>query len=576
MFPRITHVRSGGKAYQYLRIVETYREGGRHHQRVVANLGRLDLLGDKLDRLVLGLRRYCQDRLVLPAEIRSNAAVAWGPILVARHLWDQMGLSEMIGRVCRSARRGWDVAETAFVLVANRLTEPTSEHGLARWLEHTYVCDREGRRWEPDWLPAEAVTKKHRVKVADRQLQRWYRTLDALRGAKSAIERELYVRVRDLFSLKVNVVFYDLTSTFFRRREPTGRLRRHGKSRDGKPREVQVVVGVVMANGWPIAHHVFPGNTADRSTWQAVAADIEDRFGLARVMLVADRGMVSPENLGFLSGRGFRYLVGIQGRRSGEAAAVLDALRTDPACWEQVDADNRVQEVVLTRQGLRYFVVESTPRQAYEQSLRERSMERTRAALERTREAVDAGRVKDPAKIGARAARAMGAHHGARYFRYEVPGPGQFHFQLDEAKLGAEVRREGRYVLKSDDPAITAGDAVDAYKELATVEAGFRDLKDVIAMRPIWHQCDQRIEAHIFVATLALFLKRTLQHHLDRHRIALSATDALAAMKSMGATELDLAGRRHVVVCSPGPDGRRVLKALGISQLSPPGPSPAS
>ena len=110
MFPRITHVRSGGKAYQYLRIVETYREGGRHHQRVVANLGRLDLLGDKLDRLVLGLRRYCQDRLVLPAEIRSNAAVAWGPILVARHLWDQMGLSEMIGRVCRSARRGWDVA----------------------------------------------------------------------------------------------------------------------------------------------------------------------------------------------------------------------------------------------------------------------------------------------------------------------------------------------------------------------------------------------------------------------------------------------------------------------------------
>ena len=108
------------------------------------------------------------------------------------------------------------------------------------------------------------------------------------------------------------------------------------------------------------------------------------------------------------------------------------------------------------------------------------------------------------------------------------------------------------------------------------MEAGFRDLKDVIAMRPVWHQCDQRIEAHIFVATLALFLKRTLQHHLDRHRIALTATDALAAMKSVGVTELDLGGRRYRVVCSPGPDGRRVLKALGIRQLSPPGPAPGS
>jgi transposase len=145
--------------------------------------------------------------------------------------------------------------------VANRLCEPRSEHGLARWLEHTFVCDRRGRRWKPDWLPAQQITEKQQVKVRFEQLNRWYRTLDALLAAKEQIEEVLYLRVRDLFSLKVDMVFYDLTSLYFCRRSPKERLRRHGASKDGKPRQVQILLGVVMANGWPIAHHLFPGNS---------------------------------------------------------------------------------------------------------------------------------------------------------------------------------------------------------------------------------------------------------------------------------------------------------------------------
>ena len=335
-----------------------------------------------------------------------------------------------------------------------------------------------------------------------------------------------------------------------------------------------MVVGVVMANGWPIAHHVFPGNTADRATLQAVVDDLDKRFGLRRVVLVADRGMVSPDNLEFLSERKFRYLVGMAGRRNREAAAVLAALREEGTAWQAVDEENRLQEVRLPGQPVRYLVVESAERKAYEQLLREKSMGRASAALERIERAVAEGRLKDPAKIGARAGRVLSQNHGARYFSYEVAGEGQFRFCEDPGKMEAELAREGRYILKTDDADMTADDAVEAYKQLATVEAGFRDLKDVIDMRPIWHKTERRICAHIFVATLALFLKRTLRRHLDRAGVNLSATDALAALRSIGVDELDLDGEPHTVVSSGSRDARRVVKALGLREIAPPERSP--
>jgi len=574
MFARIVRVKKKDKTYKYLQIVESYREGAKTKKRVLGNLGQVELLAKDMETLLRSLKRYCETPLVLPSEIRSEGAGVGGPVRVARHLWEQVGLGEKIGRLCGSGQQGFDVAETAFVLVANRLMAPTSEHGLARWLEHTFVTDGEGRRWEPAWLPCEAVTKEQRVRVEDAQLNGWYRTLDALLGGKEALEKELYTTVRDLFSLKVDLVFYDVTSTFFQRREPKLELRRHGHSRDGRPRDVQVVVGVAMANGWPIAHHVWSGNTTDRATWLPMVQDLATRFQIGRVILVGDRGMVNPENLEDTVKRGFRYLVAIPGRRSEEAAQVLGKLQEK--AWLAVDENNQVQEVKLDEPQVRYLVVESVERKAYEQSQRERSMKRTRERLAKIVKAVSEGRLKEPAKIGARAARALADDHGTRYYSQEVTPQGEFRFWEDKEKLEAETRREGRYILKTNDGTITPRDAVEAYKELATVEAGFRDLKDVLAMRPVWHRTDDRVRAHIFVATLALFLKRSLQHQLDQARVALSATEALEAMKSATVTELDLNGVKRRIVSGPGPDGHRVLNALGIRMVCPPAPPTAA
>ena len=146
------------------------------------------------------------------------------------------------------------------------------------------------------------------MKVQDRQLRQWYQTLDRLMAHKKEIEKSLFLRLRNLFSLKVDMVFYDLTSTYFEGQGPW-RLAMHGHSRDGKPRNRQVLVGQVMIEGWPIAHHVFAGNRQDATTVESVLQDLGDRFGLRRVVFVGDRGMVTSGNLQRLRSRGQGYLV---------------------------------------------------------------------------------------------------------------------------------------------------------------------------------------------------------------------------------------------------------------------------
>jgi len=565
MFARVATVKRGSKTYKYLQIVEAYRVDGRTTQRVVANLGRLDQLDGRLDNLLVALSRYAKRQFVRDDQIDCRQALPWGPVLLVRHLWDQMQLGEIVAKLSQSRRHQFDLAESAFVLLANRLCEPCSEHGLARWLEHTFVCDAHGRRWEPDWLPTEQITQKHRVKVKHRQLNRWYRTLDALLSAKDKIEQALYERVRDLFSIKVNLVFYDLTTTYFCRKSPLGELRRHGHSKEGRSRQVQVVVGVVMANGFPIAHHVFAGNQSEKTTLQDVLTDVDRRFGLGQVIVVADRGLLSAKNLDYLSKSTFRYLLGIPGRRSREAVSVFNAL--DDTKWQRVDQENSVQEIHLPDRSERYFVINSLQRKAYERGQRKRSMERARAELEKVAAVVKAGRLKDPAKIGARAARAAAKHCSHRYYTYEVPGRGQFRFHEDPAKMRSEMLHEGKYILKTDDPTLGPVEAVGAYKELDTVESGFRDLKDCVEMRPVYHQTDDRIKAHIFVAALALFLKRTLEHQLASTLPEVSGSEAIA---------LSLNGRTTRLVSGGSRDARRVARALGITSLNPrvPGKGP--
>ena len=292
---------SNGTVHEYVRIVSSVRDNGRVKQKVIANLGRRDTLEavlPMLKRFLCGSddQQQLAKELAQDGPIEVHDASTWGPMLVARHLFEQLGLWQILdggrrwSRLLPEEDPDDDWPSRVVALLANRLVCAGSEHALAGWLETDYVCDRRGRRYVPCW-------KQHkRVQVDLAQLQRWYRTLDHLLLNKEQIEVALYERLRDLFNFQPDLVLYDLTSTYFEGHGPAT-LAKNGHSRDDKPRNVQVVVGVVMLAGWPIAHHVWSGNTRDSTTVKDVVEDLAKRFDFRRMVFVGDRGMVTESNL---------------------------------------------------------------------------------------------------------------------------------------------------------------------------------------------------------------------------------------------------------------------------------------
>src|SRR5271165_2169861 len=315
-----------GVEFEYIRLVEAYWENGHSKQRVVANLGRKDVLAPHLESLIEllgGGKKTKANSLSRGEHIEATVAACWGPMLVARSLWREFGLASILDSLAPKTKTVQKVARLALadrvlVLVANRLCRPGSEHALAQWLESDFVCGRDGKRILARWK------QQGRVRVDLGWLQEWYRTLDQLLAHKDGIELELFGRLRDLFHLQADMVFYDLTSTYFEGAGPAG-LADFGYSRDGKPRNRQVQVGLVMINGWPIAHHVFDGGLPDSETVESVLKDLQQRFGLRRVILVGDRGMVTIENLALLRQRGQGYLVGLRRRRNARVNRYIEA-----------------------------------------------------------------------------------------------------------------------------------------------------------------------------------------------------------------------------------------------------------
>lgn len=588
MFLRVVRARSGSKGIkrEYVRVVEAYRDAaGKTQHRTIINLGRRDVLAAHLD---LGkLRRLLHgessgDDRVARADVGAVGAWDWGPMLAARQVWNELGLDTMLDQLMRRARsEAVQLSDRALVLVANRLTAPGSEHALARWLESDFVCDRRGRRFVAAWRQdaARRASRTPRVRVEMHQLKHWYRTLDQLLACKERLEQMLFLRLRDLFSLQVDMVFYDLTSTYFEGHGPPG-LAAHGHSRDDKPRNRQVLVGLVMVDGWPLAHHVFEGNWRDAKTVPEVVGDLERRFGLARIVFVGDRGMVTSHNLDVVRVGGHGYIVGRNRRRSGE---VFDYIQSATGPWIEcpvgITARERaippktlVQEVPSRQPGVRVFVVHSEERQAFERTQCLKAMERVRSRLEKLARRVANGRLKAAEKIGAAAARILARNHGHRYYDWRFE-QGAFRFFEHPVHFTREQAYQGKYVIQTEEPDLSAVEAVRRYKDLADVERAFGSLKDVIDMRPIYHRTDDRVQAHILVAALSFLLHRGIEKKLKAAGLDLSATEALTALKCVRVVDIDLGdGSTKRAVTKPTQRAAAVLRALAIRELDPPLP----
>lgn len=586
MFIRAVKVpSSNGTVHEYIRIVSSVWDDGKVKQKVIANLGRRDTLEAVLPLLNQFLKGD-DDTQKLARQVGQDGPIevldasTWGPSLVTRHLFARLHLWKWL-----DAGRRWptllpeedpddDWVSRVLVLITNRLVHPSSEHALADWLETDYVCDRAGRRYVPCWKT------QGRVQVAMTQLQCWYRTLDHLLLNKDKLEVALYEQLRTLFDFQADLVLYDLTSTYFEGHGPAT-LAKHGYSRDGKPRNVQVVMGVVMVAGWPIAHHVWAGNTRDSATVKEVIEDLTKRFRFRRLVFVGDRGMVTKCNLEMLKeheGQGF--LVGMTRRQNPEAETLIDRVDESKwldcpmginACEKKDPPKTRVQEVKCDRDGVRAFVVDSDERRAYEERQRTKAMKRVHDALQKVQARVAKGQLKKPEKIGAAAERALQKNHGYRYYAWELKD-GRLEVSEHPVNLAREKKYEGKYLIQTDQANITPEEAVEYYKDLNEVERGFRSLKDPLGMRPIWHHLARRVKAHIFVAALGFLIERLLERTLKDAGVPLSAQSALEALKTIRYVQFRVNGKLHSGVTPGSSRARQVLKALQLTDHRPPTP----
>jgi hypothetical protein len=550
MFLRSKLRKKDGKLQRTWSVVENRRVGGgRVVQRHVLYLGEINSTQElawrrSIEVMEAGATRprtlslFAEDRCdgMLPdssivrlklSQVRLRRPRQWGACWLALELWRELGLDRFWAvRLGASRKRTrWD--QVLFVLVAYRLIAPGSEWRLHReWFERSALADLLG---EDAGLS---------------QIHKLYRCHDRLIEHKEALLDHLAGRWRDLFNASFDVLLYDLTSTYFEAAPPfpEGDKRRHGYSRDHRSDCVQVIIALVVTpEGLPLAYEVLPGNTADNATLKDFLARIERHYGRARRIWLMDRGVPTEAVLAEMRAADppVQYLVGTPKGR-------LSRLETQLLARPWAEARPGVQVKLLPQDGELYVFAQSADRVAKERAMRRRQMRWLWSRLTQLA-AMKLSREELLMRLGAARKQARTAW---RLMAIEVAADSAtFSFRLDRAKLRRARRREGRYLLRTnlvdDDPARLWG----LYLQLVGVEEAFKNLKGDLAIRPIFHQLEARIEAHIFIAFLAYCLHITLGRRL--HALAPGLTPRSALEKFAAVQMIDL----HV----PTTDGRELV-----------------
>ena len=558
MYVKVSTVRSGKKTYRYLTLAESFRnEDGQPRSRIVARLGEVSEMttSGELERIVEALSAQLGRASSL--ELTAESAPSYGAMAACDAYFSRLLLDELFDGIGRR-RRSVGLPDAVFAMVANRLSDPSSK-----------------RRCVTDWLGADAALPEARNAPS---LDRLYRGLDAVADSKDEIETHLFTELCNLTNLDLRLVCYDLTSTYFEGEERASERfpsKAFGYSRDHRGDRPQIVIGLlVTSDGIPIAHHVFSGNTADRSTLPEVMADLQARFGVGRIALVADRGLISEENLALVAANGFDHVLATRLHRDPTVAAVLEAAASTQAVFVAVGDDGtKATEVVY--ESRRYVVVDSPRRHVRDDARRSELLAATEDGLIALADRVRKGRLVDPAKIGAAADRILRDSGVSRCFSTKI-AHGVFIWDYDEKAMDYEEKLlAGRYVITTslDNKTASTAQVVAHYKSLQSVERRFRVLKDFLALRPVFHYTEKRVRGHVAICVLAAVIEAVMALDLARAKITdldlgeqfLSARRALRELERIRMIRfVDANANDRRVITRPGPFQASILTAFGV------------
>jgi transposase len=575
MFLRCQRRKKDGKVHEYWSIVESRRLGdGRVAQRQVLYLGEINASQREAWRKTIEVQDAGQRRQValFPAgsmpcddvdavgvclsQLRLERPRQWGACWLALQLWQQLELDSFWRPRLRPSREGTPWLKVLKTLVAYRLIDPGSEWRLHRqWFDASAMADL----LESDFCLAEKNTL--------------YRCLDKLVEHKDALNKFLVRRWGELFGAKFDVLLYDLTSTYFETDEDRGPddLRQYGYSRDKRGDCRQVVIALIVTpEGFPLSYEVMSGDTADSTTLSGFLDRINHRYGQANRIWVMDRGIPTEDSLAKMRSIGASYLVGTP---KGRLNKLEQSFLGQP--WAKVRDGVQVKRLATDEDV--YVLAQSDARIGKERGMRRKRMRRY---IERLKAIQGQSLTRDQLLMKLGAAK-HDAGRSANLVKVSIPKEASttasLEFALDRAKLRQVRRREGRYLLRTN---LTAGEPTQLwtfYIQLTEVEQAFKEIKHDLAIRPIYHQLESRIEAHIFVAFLAYCLQVTLKAQLRQLAGGTTPRAVIEKFKTMQMVDVHLPttdGRELTLsrYTQPQPEHRMLLEQLRLELPRQPPP----
>jgi hypothetical protein len=501
--------RTDGSLVRYVQLAHNRRVGGVTQAEVLLNLGREDQLDlEGLRRLAQSITRFTDadgGGMPLPGapgEFDVVGSRPLGGVWLLDGLWRALGVDRALAGVLGPRRFTTDVERVLFALVCNRALDPCSKLAAAEW----------------------ASLDVHVPGLEGMDEDQAYRAMDLLveADAQAGVQEAVFFACADLLNLEVDLLFFDTTSTYFELDEPErgeGAFRVFGHSKDHRPDLPQIVIGLaVTREGVPVRVWCWPGNTNDMSVITEVKDGLRG-WRLGRVVTVVDRGFSSDENLRYLTRAGGHW---IAGERMRDGSPDAQAALSRQGRYQSVRDNLRVKEVQIGEgDGAKRFIICHNPAEAErERTQREQTIARLHTELER----IETQRAK------AKSAKATEAHTRAECALRDHPALGRYLRQtktgrlvIDRAKIAAEERLDGKFLLSTSDPDLSAEDVALGYKNLLEAEHGFRDLKTTLELRPVFHRLEHRIRAHVLLSWLALLLIRVAERQTNQtwRRIAL-------------------------------------------------------
>jgi transposase len=565
MFLRSNRRMKDGKEHSYWSLVETVRTPDGPRQRTLCYLGELNSSAQArwLKTIeVFNEQGEAQQLKLFPSQVepppddpqvarvllnqvRLERTRQFGSCWLGLQLWKRLELDRFFEEVVGDQEADVPWSRVAAVLAINRLCAPGSELAI-----------------EERWYPATALDDLLGIEEGKINDTRLYRCLDRILPHKTKLERHLKQRYGELFGAEFDVLLYDLTSTYVEGAAEKNPMMRRGYSRDHRPDCEQMVIALIVnSEGFPFSYETFDGNRADVSTMETILRMVERKYGKARRIWVFDRGIVSEANLQAIRKRGGQYLVGTP--RSQMKQFEQELLKED---WTQVRPDVEVKKVPIPQGEETYILCRTAGRKEKEKAIRNRFSARLEEALKRLAKTIETGRLKDRNKMERRLGRIQASHPQVNdlydvALRETTKGV-RLQWSIKEDRKVWRGLREGAYMLRTNLRGGTAEELWSRYMQLTEAEASFRALKSELSIRPLFHQLEPRVKAHVMVAFLGYALWVTLKHLLKGRAIVVTQpsassvthTQPLSAIKALSL----LSTLQSADIVLPTTDGREI------------------